>query len=79
MSLPEYVSLNGMALKLEDGSYYRVGGKWRIGFKFIDGALYSWGPGLRRFGVHKVKLKRISKRDHDIDNGLISREKTKSL
>lgn len=41
MELPKYVSLNGTELRLKDNEYWRDAGLWGVGYKIVDGKLFS--------------------------------------
>ena len=59
---PKYVKLKNTALRLTDDGkeYYRDGGHWSVGFKYIDGKWLSWHwvKGFR--GLHRIELVEIS-------------------
>lgn len=41
--LPQYVTLGegGTEMRLKDGGYWRDAGQWGVGYKWVDGKLFS--------------------------------------
>ena len=68
MEPPKYVKLedSGTAFRLRGDLYYRDGGNWHLGYKFVDGEFLSWMPRMRR--LHRIKLIEITKEEWELDN-----------
>lgn len=63
---PQFVKLNNSGLRLlKNGKeYYRDGGAWSIGFRYIEGKWVSWktsGIGIKH--LHKVELIEITEEE----------------
>lgn len=70
--LPKFVMIETdgrlhSALRLTEKGYYRDGGIWSIGYKIIDGILYSWYPDMP--WLHRQPLIEISEEEWRKDNG----------
>lgn len=42
IKIPPFVKIKGIEMRLTHSTYYRDTGDWHIGFKIVDGKLYSW-------------------------------------
>jgi len=75
-TLPKYVRLAkpwSSCLRLARTKYVRDCGAWSVHFKYDDkGVLRIHEPDNRQYDhLHGVELVEITKRTHDIDNGII--------
>ncbi len=65
-SPPQYVSINGISLRLVGDRYYRDAGDWFINYKVIDGVLISCRPDKKH--LHEIPLIEISKSEWEKEN-----------
>ena len=61
----KYVLLGHTAMKLRGNEYYRIGGCWSVGFKIIDGKIFS-KSNIKR--LNNIELIETTKQIHDLDN-----------
>jgi len=57
------------ALRLVGSEYYRDGGDWSVGYKYIDRKLLSWHWGYGMPWLHRAKLIEITEAEWRKDNG----------
>lgn len=69
-SLPKFVSLNGIGMRLiSNQRYYRDGGEWFVHSKIINNQLLSWFWGYGVNHLHRVPLIEISEEEWKESNG----------
>jgi len=67
--LPQYVSLDGTALRLRGNTYFRDGGEWSVQYRIIDGKLHSWSSAKLHPQLHRIPLIEITEEEWRADNG----------
>ena len=67
--LPQYVSLDGTALRLRGNEYFRDGGNWSVQYRLIGGVLHSWSDRKLHPQLHRRPLVEISEAMWRTDNG----------
>jgi hypothetical protein len=68
-NLPKFVSFGG-GMRLIENEYYRDGGHWSVGYKFIDGKLVTWCWGQGMPWLHRKPLIEITEEEWRIGNGV---------
>lgn len=72
---PKFVSLNGSALRLIGKRYYRDGGQWWVGYRFIEGKLMSVSIKMDLSLIHNQPLIEITEEEWRKSNGRYAPEK----